>query len=207
MASVMTIRSVRQQVTDALRDDILAGRLADGERLSEVKLAQRFGVGRAVIREALIQLTHEGLAVTKANCGVKVAPPAPAALREVFLPIRRTIETYALKLIFDEIDEDDYRRWEEILGRMEDACRRQDLPALSKHNFDFHRSLLERANQADLLAIWQNILLRIRGHFWNSVKNYDRDLLAIHAEHRALVDVFRRGDKEAAVRALEQHIW
>jgi DNA-binding GntR family transcriptional regulator len=207
MATVTAIRSVRQQVTEALRDDILTGRLAEGERLSELKLAERFGVGRSVIREALIQLTHEGMTVTKANCGVKVAPPAPAALRDVFLPIRRAIETYALKLVFDDIDKDDYRRWEEILQRMEDACRRRDLPAISKHNFDFHRSLLERANQADLLAIWENILLRIRGHFWNSVKNYDRDLLVIHAEHRALVEVFRRGDREAAVRALEQHIW
>jgi DNA-binding GntR family transcriptional regulator len=207
MAGTTAIRSVRQQVTDALRDDILAGRLSEGERLSELKLAERFGVGRAVIREALIQLTHEGLAVTKANCGVKVAPPAPAALRDVFLPIRRTIETYALKLFFDEINEDDHRMWDEILERMEDACRRKDLQAISQHNFDFHRSLLARANQADLLAIWQNILLRIRGHFWNSVKNYDRDLLAIAAEHRALVNAFRQGDKEAAVRALEQHIW
>ena len=65
-----SIRSVREQITDRLRDDILSGRLAEGERLQEAKLAERFGVSRGPIREVLAQLTHEGLVEAKPNCGV-----------------------------------------------------------------------------------------------------------------------------------------
>src|SRR5262245_12147295 len=100
-----TIRSVREQITERLRDDILSGRLAEGERLQEAKLAERFGVSRGPIREVLAQLTHEGLVEAKPNCGVKVAPSDSEAVRELIVPIRRVIETFALKHFFQEIQE------------------------------------------------------------------------------------------------------
>src|SRR5262245_1028242 len=53
-------RGVRERVVNQLREDILSRRLAEGERLSEMELAKRFGVSRGPIREAFVQLTHEG---------------------------------------------------------------------------------------------------------------------------------------------------
>ena len=55
------IRTVREQITDRLRDDILSGRIAEGERLQEAKLAERFGVSRGPIREVLAQLRAAGV--------------------------------------------------------------------------------------------------------------------------------------------------
>src|SRR6266568_9551561 len=82
-----TIQSMREQITGRLRDDILTGRLAEGERLHEAKLAERFGVSRAPIREVLAQLTHEGLLEAKPNCGVKVAPSDSESVRDLIVPI------------------------------------------------------------------------------------------------------------------------
>src|SRR5437016_14274971 len=104
------IRTVREQITDRLRDDILSGRLAEGERLQEAKLAERFGVSRGPIREVLAQLTHEGLAEAKPNCGVKVSLSDSDSVRELIVPIRRVIETFALKHFFQEIGERDFWR-------------------------------------------------------------------------------------------------
>jgi DNA-binding GntR family transcriptional regulator len=87
------IRTVREQITDRLRDDILTGRLAEGERLQEAKLAERFGVSRGPIREVLAQLSHEGLVEAKPNCGVKVTHSDSDSVRELVVPIRRVIET------------------------------------------------------------------------------------------------------------------
>src|SRR5437762_14364423 len=103
-----SIQSMREQILARLRDDILTGRLAEGERLHEAKLAQRFGVSRAPIREVLAQLRHEGLLETKSNCGVKVASCDSEAVRELIVPIRRVIETFALKHFFHEINERDF---------------------------------------------------------------------------------------------------
>src|SRR5438034_7466637 len=112
-----SIRSVREQITDRLRDDILSGRLAEGERLQEAKLAGRFGVSRGPIREVLAQLTHEGLLESKPNCGVKVAccDSDSEAIRGLIVPIRQVIEIFALKHFYDEINERDILAWETIL--------------------------------------------------------------------------------------------
>src|SRR5947209_10403977 len=78
-----SIQSMREQITNRLREDILSGRLAEGERLHEAKLAKRFGVSRGPIREVLAQLTHEGLLEAKPNCGVKVAASDSESVRDL----------------------------------------------------------------------------------------------------------------------------
>jgi DNA-binding GntR family transcriptional regulator len=200
------VRGLRGQIVSRLRDDILSGRLPEGRHLSEAQLAGRFGVSRPTIREALVQLTDEGLLVARPNCGVRVASPAPDSIREVIVPIRRTIETHALRLFFDDLNGDDFRAWEKILGKMQDACRERDRTAAVEQDIAFHRSLLERAGQPDLLAVWTTIVARIRHHFWRTHLSRKNKPIDVYADHRALVEAFRAGNKEAAVRALEEHI-
>ncbi|MBY0528342.1 MAG: GntR family transcriptional regulator [Gemmataceae bacterium] len=199
------IRGLREQIANQLRDDILSGRFEAGARLSETMLADRFGVSRGPIREALVQLTNEGMLVGKPNCGVVVASAAPDSIRELIVPIRRTVETYALRQFFDSITDDDFAAWEELLEQMKKACQKKDYNATVELDVAFHRSLLVRAGQPDLLAIWQTIVARIRMHFRQAHMKM-KDPMRIYAEHRAIVDVFRKGDKEAAVRMLEVNI-
>lgn len=206
MTGARLIRSTREQITDLLRDEILCGRLVEGDRLSEGKLAERFGVSRGPIRESLVQLTQEGLLVAKPNCGVKVAPSATDDVRDLLVPIRKSIETYALKLIFDELTEADFRQWEETLQRLERACRERDGNAIVQNDIAFHRLILMRAGQADLLTIWQLLVARIRNHFQRELTDRSSDLLSTHRDHRELLAAFRSGDKKTAVRALEKHI-
>jgi len=199
-------RGLRTQIADRLRDDILSGRIAEGERLSEPKLVKRFAVSRAPIREALVQLTQEGLLVAKPNCGVTVAPSAPNAIQELVVPIRRTIEIFALKLFFFFFNDDDYRLWDDILRRLKTACQQRDWATCAELDIAFHRSLLERAGQADLLAIWASIVVRLRNYFQQNNVKYDRDPMELYEEHRGIVEAFRSGDLENAVKALERNI-
>jgi DNA-binding GntR family transcriptional regulator len=200
------VRGLRGQIVSRLRDDILSGRLAEGQHLSEAHLAGSFGVSRGTIREALVQLTDEGLLVARPNCGVRVAAPAPDSIRAVIVPIRRTIETHALRHFFDDITDDDFRAWEMILHKMEAACQEKDRAAAVEQDIAFHRSLLERAGQPDLLAVWTTIVARIRNHFWRTHLSSKNKPIDVYSDHRALVAAFRDGDKEAAVKALEVHI-
>ena len=201
------IRSTREQITELMREDILCGRLAEGQRLGEVELAQRFGVSRGPIREALAQLTQEGLLVAKPNCGVRVAPSAPDAIRELITPVRRTIETYSLKLCYDDLKDADFRAWDDILHQLERACKDKDVAGIAQQDIAVHRTILERARQQDLITIWRTLVARIRDHFRRSVADYGKNLLKIHQEHKELVDVFRAGNKSEAIEALAKHIW
>jgi DNA-binding GntR family transcriptional regulator len=200
------IRGMREQIASRLRDDVLSGRLTEGQHLFEAHLAERFGVSRGPIREALVQLTHEGLVVAKPNCGVTVASSAPDSIRQIVIPIRRTIETFALRLIFPTLTVEDFRAWDRILDRMKRACQERDLAAAVEQDIAFHRLLLERAGQPDLLAIWATIVARIRGHFHQVHLDRGNNPIDVHADHRVLVEALRKGDEEAAVKALQEHI-
>jgi DNA-binding GntR family transcriptional regulator len=200
------VRGLRIQIVERIREDIMSGRLTGGQRLSELALGRRFGVSRGPIREALVQLAQEGLVDRKPNCGVHVSMPVPDSIRAVIVPIRRTIETFALQSIFDELNEDDFRRWEAILKRMAKACQEMDPVAAVEQDIAFHRLLLERAGQPDLLAIWSTIVARVRGHFMEVHRARRDQPIDVHADHQQLVEAFRSGDREAAVQTLEAHI-
>lgn len=200
------VRGLRNQIADRLREDILSGRLQEGERLSETWLADRFGVSRGPVREALVHLTQEGLLVSRPNRGVRVAAATAESVHDLLIPIRRAIETFALRLVFDDLNDDDFRLWDETLQRMAAACARQNWAAAVEQDIAFHRALLERSGQPDLLAIWSTLVARIRRHFWRTHMSRKDNPIDVHADHRLLIDAFRGGDKEAAVRALEQHI-
>jgi len=205
MAASTLIRGLREQIAERLREDVFAGRLPEGTPLRETELSQRFGVSRGPVREALQQLTHEGVLIAEPNRGVRVAPSAPDSVRELVVPIRRTIETFALRSFFCDISEADFATWESILGRLKEACKERDYAGIAEQDLALHRSLLDRAGQPDLVAIGSVLVTRVRHHFRLGHLTYD-DPMEIYTEHRGLIDTFRRGDLEAAVKALEENI-
>jgi DNA-binding GntR family transcriptional regulator len=167
------IFSLREQIANHLRDDVLSGRLVAGVRLNEMALVERFGVSRTPIREALQQLTFEGLLESRPNAGARVAPPPTDAIRQLVVPIRRTVETYALRAIFPILTEADYHIWESILERMRHACLKADYSKIAEQDIAFHRSIVARAGQKDLDAIWISLIVRMRSHFWEThQRNY-----------------------------------
>lgn len=198
--------SLREQIVEQLRNDVLCGRLAEGERLSELKLVERFGVSRTPIREALQQLRQEGLVEGRPNVGLKVARRPPDEIRELVVPIRRSVETFALRSFFGTITEADYRRWDEILKKMKAACKAGDFPAIAEHDIAFHRSIIRRASHVDLEAIWNSLLARVRSHFWETQQRNYQNPMDIYQEHVNVIEVFRKGDVEAAVDVLAKNI-
>jgi DNA-binding GntR family transcriptional regulator len=198
--------SLREQIVDRIRNDVLSGRLVEGERLNEAKLGEQFRVSRTPIREALQQLTHEGLLEGRPNHGVKVANCAPDSIRELVVPIRRRLETFALRSFFHEISAADFARWHGILDKLRAACVARDYAAIAEHDIEFHRSIIGRANQRDLEAIWMSLVARVRSHFWKTQRRDYADPLQIYEEHARIVEVFGGGDVEAAVAILEKNI-
>lgn len=192
-------------VSRVLREEILTGRLQAGSRLTEAELSSRFGVGRGLVREAVQKLSTQGLLISRPNRGAVVAPEAPREIRNLIIPIRRTVEVYALRLVFDDLDAADFAAWDEILGRMRDACARPDYHAIAEADLAFHRRLLERAGQPDLIVIWETLVGRIRSHFRRTQK-LSADAMEIYDEHRAIVESFRGRDLAAAVRLLKEKI-
>ncbi|MES2792086.1 MAG: GntR family transcriptional regulator [Planctomycetota bacterium] len=205
MADELSGQVGSNQIAHQLRGDILSGRIPEGSRLTEAQLTKRFGVGRGLIREALQRLSLQGLLVTRPNCGAMVAPEAPREIRGLILPIRRTIEVYALRLIFEELTDADFQAWDEIVERMRVACERQDFHLIAELDIEFHHLLVQRAGQPDLLVIWETLVGRIRSHFLR-IQRRCPNPLEIYEEHRDIVKAFRTGDARAAVGLLKDKI-
>ncbi|MCA9041020.1 MAG: GntR family transcriptional regulator [Planctomycetaceae bacterium] len=199
------VRGLGEQIVERLREDIFSGRIAEGERLREVDLAERFAVSRGPIRDALRQLSWEGIVQTDRNRGAQVAASAPNEIQELIIPLRRTIEGYAVRLFFEELTAADFERWETILEVMKKACKERDFATASEQDIAFHRFLVERSKSPDLLAIWSVIVARVRRHFRESHMRYD-DPMDIYREHTPLVEAFKSGDEKLAIKLLEDHI-
>src|SRR5690349_7489011 len=103
-------RLVRGKIIDRLRTDVLSGRIAPGQFLRQEDLGARFRVSRMPVREALVQLTQEGLLEAVPNRGVKVRHEPPNHIQRFLTPLRQTIEVYALELCFDSLTEEDFCR-------------------------------------------------------------------------------------------------
>ncbi len=68
-----------------------------------------------------------------------MADEAPSPIRVLIVPIRLTIETYALRLVHYELTAEDFRRWEQVLKEMRTACRKQDTAGVVETDVAFHR--------------------------------------------------------------------
>jgi DNA-binding GntR family transcriptional regulator len=196
------VRSLREQVADHLRRDVLAGELAPGAHLREVELAGRFGVSRGPVRDALLQLAQEGWLVLEPHCGAKVAGPAPEALLPLIRAQRRLIEKFALRRFFKEVTADELAGWDDILEKMRAACDREDYPAIVLQDIALHLSFIECAGQRELLELWLPLVARMRFAY----EKYYHNALEIYEEHRAIVDALRRRDLRATLKALETNI-
>ncbi len=140
-------------VVERLRRDILVGRLSDGERLTEANLVERFGVGRGPVREAMRDLAAQGLVLSRPNRGAIVSPEAPRPIRELITPIRRTIESFALAVIFDELTEEDFEQWEQLLSQMKSACRDEDFHQIAELDIEFPAGPDSQPLPADAAAV------------------------------------------------------
>jgi DNA-binding GntR family transcriptional regulator len=198
--------SLREQIADRIRTDVMCGRLPEGERLSEIKLGEQFGVSRTPIREALQQLMHEGLLEGRPNTGVKVAARPADAICDFIVIIRRMIEIFSLRIFFAELKESDFAQWQAILERMRVACVAEDYMAIAEADIEFHRSIVRRARQRDLESIWTSIVGRVRSHFQETQRSNYATAFDIYEEHVRILDSFRSGDIEAAAATLEENI-
>jgi DNA-binding GntR family transcriptional regulator len=201
MLNTNKIIPVREQIAGQIRSDIIAGELVPGTKLNEQALAERFGVSRGPIRDVLLQLTQEGLGVSKNNVGSFVNDLLSPELQTLLIDIRRRIEEHAVKALKKKLEQDDFDHLEAILTDLRDSFERKDFTTVTKKDMEFHHYLVDKAGGDDLSNLWHSVVMRMRMNYQRVDSPKDCE-----DEHQAILSALREGNTRAAVAALRDNI-
>jgi DNA-binding GntR family transcriptional regulator len=191
-------------VLEALRAEIVSGRLEAGERLIEERISQELQTSRGPVREALRQLEHEGLVQSFPYRGAVVLGVSEEEVHEVLIPIRLTLERYCFVKALERMSDADLAELGKLVWVMEQAARAGDLHKLVRADLSIHETVIGYSAQPHALQIWRSIAPRIRSYFLRYGKY--RDLETIVDEHRQLLSALQSRDPEIVLPELEEHI-
>lgn len=193
-----------KSVRDVLEDEIVEGRLFPGDRLDEMTLADRFGVSRTPIREALRQLAEAGFVEIRPHRGAVVSAPDPRRVIEMF-EVMAELEALCARLAARRLLPEDQRRLSQTLKACGDALEAGDPDAYYYENEQFHRAIYAASGNRFLadealslhkrLAPFRRLQLRVRHRMRTSQQ-----------EHRDIVAAIEQGEAEAAAQRLRSHV-
>jgi DNA-binding GntR family transcriptional regulator len=203
-AAPLENRTLREQVVDHLRTEILSSRLAPGTELGEVALARSLGVSRGPLREALGQLAAEGL--------VRIVPRRGAVVkgltRQEFIDayqVREALESLAIKLAVPRLTETDKADLRRMCAQMELEARAGNTDRFFEINRDFHATLVRGAGNKTLEEMHAQLIAQMTRLLKKSVE-LRGGVEQSAAEHRAILAAIDAGDPARAARLLEEHI-
>jgi DNA-binding GntR family transcriptional regulator len=191
-------------VTDLLRDDILGGVFPPGERLIELQLTERYGVGRAAVRAALVELDSEGLVQREANRGATVRRISVAEAVEI-TEARAALEGLIARLAAERATDDDRKALQAVVDEMATAVAAGDALAYSKLNRRLHRSLCTIARHRVADELVANLRNRAAHHQFRLALVPGRPTESL-GQHQAIVAAVTAGDGDAAESAMRDHL-
>jgi len=198
-------RGLRGQILDEIRREVISGQLAAGEQLVERRLASHFGVSHAPVREALLQLSQEGLLVAQPHAGVRVAPMASAEVRELLARLRCTLEACSLRRTVHLSAQLDWTVCGELIAKQRAAASRRDWPLVAVLDYRIHRWWIEHSDIVGVLPTWHALMARVR-LFVGGPHVDQLDPNEFCDQHETLVGHVRRGEIDRAVEGLEANI-
>lgn len=195
---------LRDVVFNTLRQAILRGELEPGERLMEIALAQKLGVSRTPIREAIRKLELEGLVVMVPRKGAEVADITEKDLRDV-LEVRTALEALSIELAIKNMTEEDFealRMANEDFRALSDG---NELIKLAEADVAFHEIIYIATNNNRLIQIINNL----REQMYRYRLEYIKDASArprLIEEHQEIIDAMLAKDVERAKKAITRHV-
>lgn len=154
----LAFSSLRDHVSEQIRDAILTGALREGERITERKLADQFATSLTIIREALIALEGEGYVLRKSNRTTHVVAFSAEAVEDIFA-FRKIVETAAVEEACRRASTEQLRLLETASAQLLDAARRADQHLYHQRDLALHEVVWKISNN-ECLAIALNRVIR-----------------------------------------------
>lgn len=195
---------LRDVVFNTLRQAILTGELKPGERLMEIHLANRLGVSRTPIREAIRKLELEGLVTMIPRRGAEVAQITEKSMKDV-LEVRRTLDALSAELACERISQEEEEALKKACQNFEEAVKTKDTKAIAKADVAIHDIIAAATGNQRLIQLINNLaeqMYRYRFEYIKDASQHER----IIQEHRIIYESIVNKDKEAAAETAKLHI-
>lgn len=195
---------LRDVVFKTLRQAILLGDIMPGERLMEKTLAERMGVSRTPIREAIRKLELEGLVVMVPRKGAEVANISKKDLKDV-LEVRASLESLAVRLACERITEADIIKLLKLRDEFARAAKNKEVDLLIQKDVEFHEAIFHATENVKLIHIAINLreqIYRFRVKYIKKMKDYQ----VLVNEHEEIVQSIINRDKARAEKIAVMHI-
>jgi DNA-binding GntR family transcriptional regulator len=193
-----------QRVYDALKQMILGNELAPGAYVLHEELAQRLGVSRTPVREALIRLEQDGLVEIKPRHGMRVVPVSIEAMREIY-EILTALEALAAELVARRgLSDAELTSLEATVDEMDAALARDDLETWAEADSLFHRLLVGFSGNGRLQAIVGTVVDQSHRVRRLTLRLRPKPVRS-NSDHRAVVEAVRRRDPDTAYSVHHHH--
>ena len=199
--------SLARLVRDEILARIMRGDLAPGSRINEPDVAERLGISRVPVREALRALESSGLVVSRKNAGVFVRELAPSEVSELY-ELRAVFDAYAGRKA-GELAEAPRRALVKVLdaatSAMRKAAKRQDVATYYAENLRFHWAIVEAVGNERFANAYRDVVQQL--HLWR-FQNLSQGLAmaASAAEHDEILQAIRAGEAFRAEKLMASHV-
>ena len=190
-----------ESIANALRADILRGKLKSGQALKQDEIAAKFGISKIPVREALIQLKAEGLINFYPNRGAFVSELSAAEADEIYI-MRIALETAVLVRAIPGLTITHLKHAKEILDAID---QEENIAKWGELNWEFHATLYSPASLPRLTDTIKTLHTNISRYLVLYLAGMDYQKKS-QREHRAILDACRHGNTEKAVTYLEDHL-
>ncbi len=195
---------LRDVVFNTLRQAILTGELKPGERLMEVHLANKLGVSRTPIREAIRKLELEGLVTMIPRRGAEVAQITEKSMSDV-LEVRRAMDALCAELACDRITEEELEKLKEACEGFEQAVKTKNVKKIAQADVALHDIIVDATGNKRLIQLVNNLSEQMYRYRFEYIKDFSQHERLVE-EHRIIYESIVKKDKETASEAAKVHI-
>lgn len=198
-------RSLHDELIDRLRELIVTGDLKPGSKVPEQNLAEKYGVSRTPLREALKVLASEGLITLTPNKGATISALTLDDLEEAF-PIMGALEALSGELACQQITDEDVAVIRKLHDQMIVHYQAEEMPEYFRCNQDIHNKILEAADNATLFNIYKGLSGRVlRARYMANISKI-RWAEAV-SEHEEIMVALSARDGAALGEILKRHLF
>jgi GntR family transcriptional regulator, rspAB operon transcriptional repressor len=197
-------QSLSDQVYHYIKRLILSGEIRGGEKIPEEKVAQRFGVSRTPIREALSRLEEYGLIQIKPRSYAEVVALEPHEAGQLAV-IRSQLETLAVSLLTDCGTEEDFMELDLLAKECNALIAEGDIATTFERDSQLHLEIAQRTGNRHLYEICEKLDAKIQ--LLRLVLSIPLEKLIVYVKHHdAIVDAMKKRDKELAISLMRHHV-